>query len=194
MDHTEFGAGSAPIDVSEAVKKSGQYDVWEEDIEMLDIKVRQGHQFPSVPGLKSCTKAPPTSHPRSMIELPAIPTPHQGTSYNPPAEAHQDLLRTAHAVEEEGVKGADDGRDVHERMMRARQLGNVTQEGLPPGMALHEIEQEGEEETVAPLVKPVSTRKTKQQRRKAQRALEEVRPLQPLPGLDSVTHPSIHSV
>jgi len=40
IDHTEFGAGSAPIDVSEAAKKSGQYDIWEEDIEMLDIKVR----------------------------------------------------------------------------------------------------------------------------------------------------------
>ena len=40
MDHTEFGAGSAPIDVSKAVKESGQYDIWEEDIEMLDIKVR----------------------------------------------------------------------------------------------------------------------------------------------------------
>ena len=39
IDPTEIGAGSAPMDVSEAVKKSGQYDIWEEDIEMLDIKV-----------------------------------------------------------------------------------------------------------------------------------------------------------
>lgn len=71
----------------------------------------------------------------------------------------------------------DEGRDVHERMTQARQLGDVTQEGLPPGMALHEIGEEEEEEAVVPLVKPAPARKTKQQRRKAQRALEEVRPL-----------------
>ena len=81
-------------------------------------------------------------------------------------------------MEEEGTKGADDGRDVHERMTRARQLGDVTPEGLPPGMTLHEIEEEEEEETVVPLVKPAPARKTKQQRKKAQRVLEEVRPLQ----------------
>ena len=43
IDPTEVGAGSAPLDVSEAVKKSGQYDVWEEDIRM-DIKVRLNHR------------------------------------------------------------------------------------------------------------------------------------------------------
>lgn len=108
-----------------------------------------------------------------MIELPAIQTPHQGTSYNPPAEAHQDLLRAAHVVEEEEMKGADKGRDVHERMTHARQQGDVTQEGLPPGMALHEVEEE-EEDAAVPLVKPVPTRKTKQQRKAAQRARAEV--------------------
>lgn len=121
-------------------------------------------------------KTPSTSHPRSVIEIPAISTPHQGASYNPPAEAHQDLLRAAHEVEEEELKHTDNGQDVHERMTQARQLGDVTQEGLPPGMTIHEVEEEGEE-TVVPLVKPVPTRKTKQQRRKAQRALEEVTPL-----------------
>ena len=48
IDPTEVGAGSAPIDVSEAVKKSGKYNIWEEDIETLDIKVRlsrQTHSF-----------------------------------------------------------------------------------------------------------------------------------------------------
>jgi nucleolar protein 53 len=39
IDPTEFGAGSTPIDVSEAVKRSSKYDIWEEDVEMLDIKV-----------------------------------------------------------------------------------------------------------------------------------------------------------
>lgn len=139
-------------------------------------------------------KAPSTSHPRSAIELPAISTPHQGTSYNPPAEAHQDLLRAAHVVEEEETKGEDKGRDVHERMKHARQLGDVTQEGLPPGMALHEVEEEEEKEAVAPLVKPAPARKTKQQRRKAQRALEEVRLFSATPEFGSVTHLPIRHV
>jgi nucleolar protein 53 len=85
-------------------------------------------------------------------------------------------------VEEEGTKDADKGRDVHERMKQARQLGVVTLEGLPSGMALHEVEEEEEQVTVVPLVKPAPTRKTKQQRKKAQRALEEVRPFSPIPG------------
>ena len=133
---------------------------------------------PSVPfilRLNAPVKAPSTSHPRSVIELPAILTPHQGTSYNPLANAHQDLLRAAHEVEEEETKDADKGRDVHERMAQARRVGEVTQEGLPPGMTLHGVEEEEEEETAIPLVKPAPVRKTKQQRRKAQRVLEEVR-------------------
>jgi nucleolar protein 53 len=44
IDPTEIGAGSALIDVSEAVKRSGRYNIWEEDIEMLDIKVRLNRQ------------------------------------------------------------------------------------------------------------------------------------------------------
>jgi nucleolar protein 53 len=52
IDPTEFGAGSAPVDVSEAVKKSGQYDIWEKDIEMLDIKVRPINRIYSFRGLK----------------------------------------------------------------------------------------------------------------------------------------------
>ena len=122
-------------------------------------------------------KAPSVPHPRSVIEIPAVSTPHQGTSYNPPAEAHQDLLRAAHEVEEEESKDADKGRDIHEKMTQARQLGSVIQEGLPPGMTLHEVEEEEEEETIIPLVKPAPGRKTKQQRKRAQRALEEVTPI-----------------
>ena len=120
-----------------------------------------------------------------MIEIPAVSTPHQGASYNPPAEAHQDLLRAAHEVEEEESKDADKGRDVHERVTRTRQLGDVIQEGLPPGMSLHEVEEEEEEETVTPLVKSPPSRKTKQQRRRAQRALEEVTPIVVIPEIGS---------
>jgi len=45
---------------------------------------------------------------------------------------------------------------------------DVTQEGPPPGMALHEVEGEGEgeEETVIPLVKPAPARKRNNNGRK----------------------------
>ena len=76
IDPTEFGAGSALIDVSEAVKKSGKYGIWEEDIEMLNVKVRQTTNFLHS-GLKCRVKTPSTSHPCSVIELSAISTPHQ---------------------------------------------------------------------------------------------------------------------
>lgn len=167
------------------MKESGKYDIWEEDIEMLDIKVRRTIDF-ARPRLKNGLKAPSTSHPRSLVQLPAISAPHQGASYNPPADAHQDLLRAAHEVEEEETKGADEGRDVHERMTQARQLGEATPDGLPPGMILHAVEEEEEEETVTPLVKPAPTRKTIQQRKKAQRVLEEVSLLPVSPRLDHV--------
>lgn len=39
MDPTEFGAGSALLEVTEAVKESGKYNVWEEETE-LATKVR----------------------------------------------------------------------------------------------------------------------------------------------------------
>ena len=117
-----------------------------------------------------------------MIELSAISTPHQGTSYSPPADAHQDLMRAAHEVEEEELKDVDKGRDVHERIVRARQLGQVTQEGLPLGMTLHEVGEDEEEESEVPLVKPVPTRKTKHQREKTQGALGEVSLFPTSPG------------
>ena len=121
-------------------------------------------------------QAPSTSHPGSAIDIPAVSVPHQGTSYNPLADAHQDLLRAAHEVEEEEMKGVDKGRDVHERIMQARRLGDdFTQRGLPSGMTLHKVEEEEEEEPPTSLVKPAPARKTKQQRKKARRVLAEVR-------------------
>lgn len=40
MDPTEFGAGSALLEVSEAAKASGTYNVWEEETELKNtVKV-----------------------------------------------------------------------------------------------------------------------------------------------------------
>jgi hypothetical protein len=81
IDPTEFGAGSALIDVSEAVKKSGKYDIWEEDIEMLDIKVRrtivfvhprteEDHEGTLNFAPTFCNRAPRHSHspPRRLVQ------------------------------------------------------------------------------------------------------------------------------
>jgi nucleolar protein 53 len=38
VDPTEFGAGSAILEVSEAVKNSGRYDAWAEDKGEEEIK------------------------------------------------------------------------------------------------------------------------------------------------------------
>lgn len=41
MDPTEFGAGSALLEVSEAAKASGTYNVWEVETELKNtVKVR----------------------------------------------------------------------------------------------------------------------------------------------------------
>ena len=112
IDPRESGAGSAPVDVSEAVKESDKYDIWEEDIGMLDIKVRQ--TICSVhPEIECFRKGALHLTPPFLIELPAIPTPYQGTSYNPLADAHQALLCAVYEVEGEETKDAVKSRDAH---------------------------------------------------------------------------------
>ncbi|KAF7345354.1 Ribosome biogenesis protein NOP53 [Mycena venus] len=100
VDPTEFGAGSATLELSEAVKNSGAYDPWAPAEEVEEIK----------DGLETVqpkkVKVPVHSHPRDKIEVPAILEPHQGTSYNPPAVAHQELLLKAHEIEEKRVEKA----------------------------------------------------------------------------------------
>ncbi|KAF9231246.1 P60-like protein [Melanogaster broomeanus] len=71
MDPTEFGAGSAAIDVSDAVKNSGGHDLWTPTFE-------DNFQIPTI-------KKPDLGHLRDKIDIPAVSVPHQGASYNPPA-------------------------------------------------------------------------------------------------------------
>ena len=42
MDPTEFGAGSAILDVSEAVKNSGHYDPWAMNVKSGPVEVKDG--------------------------------------------------------------------------------------------------------------------------------------------------------
>ncbi|KAG2102181.1 P60-like protein [Suillus cothurnatus] len=172
MDHTEFGAGSALIDVSAAVKHSGSYDPWiAEEVE----EVADGLEYTKKPKVKR----PELSHPRDVIEVPAVLDPHQGSSYNPPAAAHDELIMEACRLERRRQEEADRLSEVRRKVADARALATNVTEGLPLGMTLDEIPTDGEpivqHDAVVP--KKPSTRKTKQQRAKALRLREEKRAL-----------------
>ena len=118
---------------------------------------------------------------RSNIVLAAVPSPHEGTSYNPPVTAHQELLSTAHKAEEERLKDAYELEATKAKMEAARTLAGAeaqvgTVEGVAPGMKVAEIvedtEPHGETEPLPP--KKMPGRKTKQQRKKAERLRAEV--------------------
>ncbi|KAI0060390.1 tumor suppressor protein Gltscr2 [Artomyces pyxidatus] len=170
VDHTQFGEGSALLEVSEAVRKSGQYDVWTEGAEdSPKVKVRS---------------APNTPHPRQHIAVPAIPAPHAGTSYNPPVSAHTELLRTAHELEERRVKEAEELEKTKARILgaRAADAGDAALGGVQ-GMLVDkpedspDIEEEENDGTEVAVEKKVPQRKTKQQRRKAEKQRTEKRAL-----------------
>ena len=114
--------------------------------------------------------------------------PHQGTSYNPPVDAHQELLLKAAAVEEKRLKGAEKLAAVKAKMDSAlRETDGVNSLGAA-GMtvtaqndsenAWEEEGEEGEEGNGQGLSLPrnFANRKTKAQKNKAARILAEVCP------------------
>ncbi|KAF8126791.1 P60-like protein [Boletus edulis] len=161
MDPTEFGAGSATIDVSYAVKHSGGHDLW--DVPVVEEIVPSGLETVQ----KRTIKRPDVDHPRDLIDVPAVPVPHPGASYNPPVHAHEELLMNAYKVEQRKQDEAD-------RLLEARKkiegacafAADSNTEGVPAGMVIDQIKDD--EETVAntPAVVPkrLPTKKTKQQR------------------------------
>lgn len=172
IDPTESGAGSATLDLSEAVKNSGTYDPWQK---MEGESVPDGLELV----MKKSVKTPSHSHPRQDISIPAVPEPHQGTSYNPPVDAHQELLLQACAMEEKRVKDVEKLAEVKSRIENAR-THVQEQEGLPPGMKLDNLaggEEEGKSDSNLAVPKKNPERKTKQQRRKAASVVSEQRAL-----------------
>lgn len=140
-------------------------------------------------------QAPDVPNPRAAIALPAVPAPHAGTSYNPPEAAHTALLRTAHEAELRRVQEAEVLEATKARILGARHSDDAGMLGMlidKPG--------EGEEEDRAPTeqgLEPYDStglegalaaakknsalqRKTKQQRRKAEKLRAEVRGSTPL--------------
>jgi len=124
------------------------------------------------------SQRPEHTHPRDIIELPAVTEPHQGTSYNPPVEAHTELILKAHEMEEKKAKEAEKMMAIKDRIGRGFVAKGSIEEGVPEGMTVDEgagddVEGEagGDE---APIAKKMAERKTKQQKAKAARLRAEV--------------------
>jgi nucleolar protein 53 len=138
------------------------------------------------------SQRPEHPHPRDIIQLPAISEPHQGTSYNPPVEAHTELILKASEVEEKRAKEADRMMEVKNRIGKAVVGKAAWEESGAEGMIVDEgadgaADPEGVEGDVeTPIVKKIPERKTKQQKAKAARLRAEVRhfiPHSPFPIL-----------
>ncbi|KAH9990233.1 ribosome biogenesis protein Nop53/GLTSCR2 [Russula compacta] len=167
VDPSQPGSGSALLEVSEAVKNSGQYDMWSAQTKAgLDAEVK--------------VKAPDVLHPRTVITLPAVPAPHAGTSYNPPEDAHTELLRTAHDGELRRVQEEAALQEMKARILSARHADGGSGDGGAEGMLIDKPGDDGPEQHDSAVLegttaaeKSVPKRKTKQQRRTAERLRAE---------------------
>ncbi|THH09001.1 hypothetical protein EW145_g2321 [Phellinidium pouzarii] len=182
VDPTELNQGSAILEPSHAVKESGTYDVWmaaASDDEDAVSAEKKDFLLPLVE--KPAVKVPQVDNPRAAIAIPAVVAPHAGASYNPPAAAHQQLLRLANDKAEKEEKMLNRYAAVKDKMAAARKVQAEVTLGVPTGMVVDSRDEpegaEEEENGGAPVPSKPSSRKTKQQRRKEQKQLVERRAL-----------------
>lgn len=174
--------GQSNLPVSEAVKRSGKYDVWatEDPDEVALVRAMRTSEakeylLPIVRSHKA--RAPPEGPPSvpslTTATLPsAVQLPEQGTSYNPTYEAHQDLLQTAHDREVKRMEETEKAEEVRRRMEAAWE--NMDDDGMRVDADdEYEDEEEEEAEDLGPVRPP--QRKTALQRRKAARLQAEKR-------------------
>jgi nucleolar protein 53 len=134
----------------------------------------------------SC-QPPVLSQTRDLINIPAIVEPHQGTSYNPPVDAHKELLLKAAAVEEKRLKGVEKLAAVKAKMDSAlRETDGLDDLGAAGMTVLSQIDsenareeereegEEGDGHIMSSLPRNLANRKTKTQKNKAARVLAEV--------------------
>ena len=114
---------------------------------------------------------------RDLIKVPAVREPHQGTSYNPPADAHHELLLKAASIEQKRVAEAEKLAEVKAKMEACRIVDNLGGDFLAAGMTLQEIDDQGqkEDDPVDSLAQTTAmpTRKTKAQRNREARQSAE---------------------
>ena len=127
-------------------------------------------------------QAPVTTRTRDLIAVPAIAEPHQGTSYNPPVDAHQELLEKAAAIEQKSLEQAAKLALTKQKMELAKVTEAVYDMSVASGMAVQELgddadeDEEGEDEVAAnSQSKKLPERRTTSQKNKAARLLKEVR-------------------
>lgn len=105
--------------------------------------------------------------------MPAVPLPHAGTSYNPPVDAHTELILRAHKEEEsrllEDVRWKEAGQAIKDAVSASPSLGA---EGMVVDKPGEDVDEENAEELPP---KKIPQRKTKSERRKALKARAERR-------------------
>ncbi|KAF8153315.1 ribosome biogenesis protein Nop53/GLTSCR2 [Crassisporium funariophilum] len=175
LDPSEYEAGTGIVELSEAVKSSGKYDAWAPEPEMEELQ--DGMETVQIKKFKP----PVFTGPRDLIDVPAIVEPHQGTSYNPPVDAHQELLFQAAAIEEKRMKDLERMAVTKTKMSSAVEEPEDYDMSVAPGMKVQvSVEEDADEdqeleETIESTKNP--ERKTKSQRNKAARVLKERRAL-----------------
>lgn len=114
---------------------------------------------------------------RDLIKVSAITEPHQGTPYDPPADAHHKLLLKAAPIEQKLVTEAEKLAEVKTRRDSCRVIEDLDETGLAPGMTVQEITDQDEKEDVSPdfllETRAVPSRKTKAQQNKEAWVLAE---------------------
>lgn len=117
-----------------------------------------------------------STNPRTLISLPAVPLPHAGTSYNPPVQAHTELLLRAHKEEEsrlrEDVRWKEAGQAIKDAVPGEPSLGA---EGMAIDNPSENVEEDENAEEAALPPKKIPQRKTKAERRKALKVRAERR-------------------
>lgn len=197
MDPSEYAAGSGTVALSAAVKESGKYDPWVlqpveevkdglETVQEKKIKVCNLFIYFQVALVELldlvCHYQPPMlSKLRDLICVPPVVEPHQGTSYNPPVDAHQELLLKAVAVEEKRLKDVEKLAAIKAKMDNARQESDGSNNLAAAGMTVaaqidgEDVEEEVDGQRESSLPTKLVKRKTKAQRNKEARVLAEVR-------------------
>lgn len=114
---------------------------------------------------------------RDFIKVPAVTEPHQGTSYNPPADAHRELLLRAATVEKKRLLDLEKMAEVKAKIDAARYTADVGETSFAAGMTVQEIDDHEEEEPVdrsSFKTKVINTKKSRSQRNKEKRLRGEV--------------------
>lgn len=114
---------------------------------------------------------------RDLIKVPAVAEPHQGSSYNPPADAHRELLLRAAALEEKRLLDVEKMAEVKTKIDTARLTADVGETIFAAGMVVQVLDDHDEEETVecgSSGRKVTGVRRSRSQRNKEIRLLVEV--------------------